>query len=342
MVLSANDEGEEALKTTGLTAPLSGARILVTGGAGFIATNLIEALLPASEVVVLDSLERNALALSPARRHNRLRIVKGDVRDQRLMARMVDGADYVVHMAAIAGVTTIVNRPAHALDVNLIGSYTLLSALRKKRGLNRFIDFSTSEVYGPHVFRARESGMTTVGSVYEPRWFYAVGKLAAEFLARAHYLEHGIPAVCIRPFNVYGPYQVGEGAVRNFMSAALAGRPLTVHAQGEQIRSWCYVDDMTRAILLALTKRAAIGQHFNIGNPRATTSTLALAQTVLRLTGSRSMIRYRNIKYPDVEVRVPSIHAAQRYLGYEPRVDLDEGLQLTIDWYRKHPGALNT
>jgi len=313
---------------------LAGARVLITGGAGFIATHVIAALVDECEIVVLDNLRRNALGLAPWRRHPNLRVIRGDVLDARTVRRAVDGADYVLHMAAIAGVHTVVHNPASTLQVNLLGTHTVLNALRRRQSLKRFIDFSTSEVYGPHVFRASEQGMTTQGSVYQPRWFYAVSKLASEYLTRSYHIEFGMPTACIRPFNVYGPYQYGEGAVRNFVAAALSNRTLVVHGEGEQIRSWCYVDDMVDAILACLVRTAAVGHHFNVGNPRATTATLELARMVLRLTGSDAPIRFRRIRYPDVEVRVPSIAEAERRLGFRPRVDLEEGLSRTIEWFR--------
>jgi nucleoside-diphosphate-sugar epimerase len=301
-------------------AELAGARVLITGGAGFIATNVIEQLLPHCRVVVLDNRRRNALSFAPFRRHKHLTVLAGDVCDPRTVRRAVDGADYVLHMAAIAGVGTVVRHPARTLQVNLLGTHAVLSALRRRKAVRRFIDFSTSEVYGPHVFRAR--------------WFYAVSKLASEYLTRAYHLEFGIPTVCMRPFNVYGPYQYGEGAVRNFILAALAGRPLVVHGEGEQIRSWCYVSDMVAAVLAAMVSPRAVGHHFNIGNPGATTSTLELANMILRLSGSRSRIRLKRIAYPDVEVRVPSIVEAQRRLRYRPQVSLEDGLQRTLAWFR--------
>lgn len=319
-----------------LTRQLQGAQILITGGAGFISTNFIASVIDRCKVVVLDSLARNCLSTSPLSRHRNLTMIQGDVQDARVVARAVAGADYVLHMAAIAGVGTVVNNPARTLHVNLLGTYNVLGALQRQNSARRFIDFSTSEVYGPHVFRANEQGMTTQGSVYQPRWFYAVSKLASEFLTRAYHLEFGLPTACIRPFNVYGPHQLGEGAIRNFVMAALQGQPLIVHGEGEQIRSWCYVSDMVDAITACLVRKEAIGHHFNIGNPRATTSTLELARMIIRLAGSKSRIVFRKIKYPDVEVRVPSIREAERALGFRPLVDIEPGLVQTIDWYRRY------
>lgn len=316
---------------------LAGSRVLITGGAGFIATNVIEAIADHCKITVLDTLTRNALSLAPWGRHKNIRHIVGDVQDQSVVGAAVRDADYILHMAAIAGVQTVVRQPAKTLHINLLGTYNVLRAAQKRGRVKRFVDFSTSEVYGPNVFRADEHGMTTLGSVYQPRWFYAVSKLASEFLTHAYYEEVQLPTACIRPFNVYGAYQTGEGAIRNFVLNALTHRPIVVHGEGEQIRSWCYVSDMVDAVLACLTRDAAVGKHFNIGNPRATTSTLELANMVVRLTESKSRVTLRKIKYPDVEVRVPSIAEARRHLGYKPAIGIEAGLQKAIEWYRAHP-----
>lgn len=314
---------------------LKGARLFITGGAGFLATNLIEVLVNDCEIVALDNLRRNSSAYAPWRGHRHFDLVCGDVLDEEAVRICSLGADYILHMAAIAGVNVVVNNPATTLKTNLIGTMNVLEVARKHcLGVRRVVDFSTSEVYGPHVYRAREDGLTSQGPVYEPRWNYAVSKLASEFLAHSYYTEYGVPTCAIRPFNVFGPYQLGEGAIRNFVAWALAGDPLVVHGNGDQVRSWCYVDDMTRAILAVLTRDEAVGHHFNVGNPRATTSTLELARMVIRLTGGESPVVSRAIAYRDVEVRVPSVAFAKERLGWEPQVDLEDGIQRTIDWWR--------
>ena len=127
--------------------------------------------------------------------------------------------------------------------------------------------------------------MTTIGSVGEARWTYAVSKLAGEHMAHAYYDELGVPTVTVRPFNVYGPGQIGGGAIRAFIEAALAGRDLTIHGDGSQIRAWCYVDDMVDGVLLCLERPSAVGESFNIGNARSAVTIFDLAQRIKRLTG---------------------------------------------------------
>src|SRR5207244_12646367 len=126
----------------------------------------------------------------------------------------------------------------------------------------------TSEVFGQHAFDVREGQVSTIGSVGEARWTYAVSKLAGEHMAHAYHEELGLPAVTVHPFNVYGPGQIGGGAIRAFIEAALAGRDLVVHGNGSQIRAWCYVDDMVEAALLCLERPEAVGHSFHVGDPR--------------------------------------------------------------------------
>src|SRR5690606_1938519 len=199
----------------------------------------------------------------------------------------------------------------------------------------RFIDFSTSEVFGRYAYQVTEFDATTLGAVGEARWTYAVAKLSTEHLAMNYEKEFGLPCCSIRPFNIYGPRQVGEGAVHHFIKRALTGEPLVVHNDGAQIRAWCYIDDIVDAILLALDKDEAVGHSFNIGNPRSTVTIYNLAREIVRLSSSRSHIEMVPWPHPDVELRVPSVGKAKELLEWSARVDLEEGLLRTIYWYRK-------
>ena len=177
--------------------------------------------------------------------------------------------------------------------------------------------------------------MSTIGSVGEARWTYAVSKLAGEHMAHAYHDEIGMPTVTVHPFNVYGPGQIGGGAIRAFIEDALAGRNLTIHGDGSQIRAWCYVDDMVDGVLLGLERPEAVGQAFNIGNPRSTVTVFDLATRIKRLTGCAGELVFQPLHYADVELRIPNVEKARTVLGWEPRVELDEGLEKTIAWYRQ-------
>jgi len=239
-----------------------------------------------------------------------------------------------VHLAAIAGVDDVINHPVLTMKVNLLGTYHILEA-GLRNSVERLIDFSTSEVFGSYAYKVQEADATSLGAIGESRWTYAVSKLATEHLAHNYYKEFGLPTVSIRPFNIYGPRQVGQGAIHSFIAKALRGEDLIIHNDGSQIRAWCFVDDIVDGVLLALTKSEAVGQAFNIGNPRSVVTVYNLAREVIRLSASKSTIRFEHVERADVELRVPSIEKARNLLGYQPKVDLEEGLLRTIDWYRQ-------
>ena len=227
------------------------------------------------------------------------------------------------------------------MRVNMIGTYNALeAALATKDTLERFVDFSTSEVFGTHAFHVDETHATTTGSVGEARWTYAVSKLAGEHMAHAYHDELGLPTVSVRPFNVFGPGQIGGGAIRAFIEAALAGGDLTIHGDGSQIRAWCYVDDMVDAVMRCLERPEAVGQSFNVGNARSAVTIFDLAQRIKRLTGCPGEIVFQPIHYVDVELRIPNVEKARALLGWEPQVELDDGLARTIAWYRERRPAL--
>lgn len=310
-------------------------RILLTGGLGFIGTALARQLLEYNEVVIYDNGHRNSLKDSGLAEHTNLEIIAGDVLDAAAMTAAVRDCQVVVHLAAIAGVDTVLQMPVMTMKVSIIGTYNALEAALAEPKIERFIDFSTSEVFGAYAYKVVESDVTTVGAVGEARWTYAVSKLATEHLAHNYYRQYGLPALSIRPFNIYGPGQVGDGAIHTFIRRALRNEPLHIHNDGSQIRAWCYIDDIVSAVMLALEKPAAIGEAFNIGNPRSVCTIYDLARQIVRLAGSQSEIIFVKWPHTDIELRVPNISKARTVLGYEPQVDLEEGLARTIEWYRE-------
>jgi UDP-glucose 4-epimerase len=314
---------------------LSGKKIVITGGAGFIGTTLARRLVDGNQVTAVDNLHRDALSGTDLAEHPNFELHQGDVLDAGAMTELARGATHIVHCAGIAGVDTVLESPVRTMRVNLIGTYNVLeAALGTKDTLERFVEFSTSEVFGTHAINAREGNVTTIGSVGEARWTYAVSKLAGEHMAHAYHDELRLPTVTVRPFNVYGPGQIGGGAIRAFIETALAGSDLTIHGDGSQIRAWCYVDDMVEAVLLSLERPEAVGQSFNIGNARSTVTIYDLAQRIKRLTACPGEITFQPLHYADVEIRMPNVEKARELLGFEARVDLDEGLERTIAWYR--------
>jgi UDP-glucose 4-epimerase len=315
---------------------LSGKRILITGGAGFIGTTLARRLLAENDIVAYDNLHRDTLSATDLAEHPRFTFVQGDVLDLDHLVEVARGVTHFVHAAAIAGVDTVLASPVRTMRVNTIGTYNALeAALATRDTLERLIEFSTSEVFGQHAFNVAEGHVTTIGSVGEARWTYAVSKLAGEHMAHAYHDELGLPTVSVRPFNVYGPGQIGGGAIRAFIEAALDGRDLTIHGDGSQIRAWTYVDDMVEGLLVALEHPAAVGESFNIGNPRSAVTIFDLAQRIKRLSGCDGDIVFQPLHYTDVELRIPNAAKARELLGFEANIELDDGLARTIDWYRE-------
>ena len=313
-------------------------KIFITGGAGFIGSTLIGQLVERNQIVAYDNLARNALQTKPWKDHKNLQLVVGDVLDYDHVAKSLEGADIVVHCAAIAGIDTVVKNPVATMRVNMVGSANVLEAASKLEHCDRVVCFSTSEVFGTNAFRSSELDKTSIGTIGEARWTYAVSKLAEEHLAIAYFHHQWLRVAVVRPFNVYGPGQVGEGALRTFILRALKDETIKINGDGTQIRAWCYVDDMVRGTLLAMEHPKAVGESFNIGNQRAVTTIYGLANTVIRVLNSKSKIEFVYKDYADVELRIPDVKKARDLIGFEAKVDLDEGIQLTAEAYRSQMG----
>lgn len=313
---------------------IRGKHVLITGGAGFIGSALVGRLVDDNQVVVYDNLSRDSLKDRSYKNHANLRVVEGDVLDFEHLSRSMRGIDIIVHCAAIAGIDTVIKSPVTTMRVNMVGSANVLEAASNLPRCERVVCFSTSEVFGQRAFRSSEADNAVLGQVGEARWTYAVSKLAIEHLAIAYYQERWLPATVVRPFNVYGPGQVGEGALKTFVIRALDGAPLEVHGDGTQIRAWCFIEDLLDGVMLAMVHPKAVGESFNIGNQKAVTTIYGLANTVVRVLDSKSRIAFTRRDYADVELRIPSVRKAREALGFEARVDLEQGIRLTADFYR--------
>jgi nucleoside-diphosphate-sugar epimerase len=181
-----------------------------------------------------------------------------------------------------------------------------------------------------------EDTPTAIGPAAEARWSYAIAKLAGEHLVKAYHRQAGIPVVTVRPFNVFGPRRLGSHAVLSFILNALQGNPIEVHGDGSQIRSWCYIDDFCDALVEMIARPGAVGEDFNVGNPKNTITIYELARMVLEVTGRTVPIMLTDSPFPDIEIRVPSLEKARQILDYRPVYDLRQGLKLTADWYREN------
>jgi dTDP-glucose 4,6-dehydratase len=310
-------------------------RVLVTGAAGFIGSHLTDFLLArGAEVIGMD----NFITGSPDNLrhladHPRFTLVSHNVTE----FIQVDGPlDWVLHLASPASPRDYLELPIQTLKVGSLGTYRALGLALAKRA--RFLLASTSEVYGdPLVHPQREDYWGNVNPI-GPRGVYDEAKRFAEALTMAYHRAHGLDTRIVRIFNAYGPrMRLNDGrAIPAFISQALTGRPLTVFGDGSQTRSFQYIDDLIDGIWRLM--QAPVNEPVNIGNPQEMTL-LELAKRILRLTGSRSTIVFRPLPEDDPKVRQPDITRARRLLDWEPRVDTDEGLRLTIDWFRQRLGA---
>jgi UDP-glucose 4-epimerase len=305
-------------------------RYLVTGGAGFIGSHLIESLINRSDqVVVLDNLSTGS-SKNLSKVADQITVHHGSVLDQQLVDKLVADCDYVIHLAAALGVFNIVNKPLESLKTNLQGSEIILQAADKYR--KPVLIASTSEIYGKNEkVPLNEEDDRIIGHPLKSRWSYSEAKAVDESLAYFYHLENKLPVRIVRFFNTVGPRQVGHYGmvVPRFIEAALKNEPLSIYGSGEQIRCFCHIADVIKALLLVIDSEQAIGEVFNIGNNQQS-SINQLADRVIKLLGSKSKIEripYADA-YPegfeDMQRRVPDISKIKRVLGWSPQLNLDQ------------------
>ncbi|HSS74404.1 MAG TPA: UDP-glucuronic acid decarboxylase family protein [Gaiellaceae bacterium] len=298
---------------------------LVTGGAGFLGSHLCEALLAKGHrVICLDNLETGSLANVAALRDEGFAFLNHDVSEP---IAIDEPLDFVYHLAALASPIDYMRLPLHSLKTGSYGTHHALGLAKWKRA--RFLLASTSEVYGdPEVHPQPETYWGNVNPI-GPRGVYDEAKRYAEALTMAYHRQQGLDTAIVRIFNTYGPrMRPNDGrAIPNFLSQALAEKPLTVYGDGSQTRSFCYVDDLIRGLILL----GESGEHLpvNIGNPGEYTI-LQLAEAVVAATGSPSQIVYEALPVDDPQVRQPDITRARQILGWEPEIELDDGLRRTL------------
>ncbi|MGE6992008.1 NAD-dependent epimerase/dehydratase family protein [Pseudomonas sp. NPDC047961] len=311
---------------------ISGKKIFITGGAGFIGSTLASKLCDKNEIVLFDNMDRDTASGTGILDHGNVTLVKGNILDKDSLKSAMNGSNIVVHAAAIAGIDNTVRSPVRTMTVNMIGTANVLEVASELSALERFLEFSTSEIFGSRAFKSEEIDHSVMGAVGEARWTYAVSKLAGEHLTHAYNRQCGMPTVTVRPFNIYGPGQTGEGAISIMIRKALNNEDIYIFGDGTQIRAWCYVDDMVEGLMLALEKPDAVGESFNIGNSRAVTTVFGLAETICRVLNSKSEIVFRDALSADIELRIPSVEKAKGLLGFQAKVDLEEGLRRTAAW----------
>ncbi len=305
-------------------------RVLVTGAAGFIGSHLCEALIDhGCEVVGMD----NFITGSRDNLHH-VRDRPGFVFVEHNVTNHIGleaPLDWVLHFASPASPLDYLELPIQTLKVGALGTHNALGVARAKGA--RFLLASTSEVYGdPLVHPQREDYWGNVNPI-GPRGVYDEAKRFAEAMTMAYHRVHGIETRIVRIFNTYGPrMRLNDGrAIPAFMTQALRSEPLTVFGDGSQTRSFQFISDLVDGIWRMMQRGTT--EPVNIGNPQEMTL-LELAKRILRLTNSRSEIVFRPLPVDDPKVRQPDITRARTRLGWEPRVDTDEGLKLTVEWFK--------
>ena len=316
---------------------------LISGGAGFIGSHLAEKLLEDNrEVFVVDDLSTGRLEnIEHLKTNENFHFIKGSVLDEDLMKELIGKVEQVYHLAAAVGVKKILKEPLDCLLTNINGTEIVLKQAEKKHV--KVLIASSSEVYGKgDKVPFKEEDDRIYGSVYNNRWIYAFSKGIDEFLGLAYFKEKNLPVIVTRFFNVIGPRQVGRYGmvVPTFIKQALNNEPITVYGDGEQTRSFAYVEDIVEALIKLMATKQAEGQVINLGADKEI-SINNLAKKIKELTNSSSKITHipYNQAYPDgfedLRRRVPDISNVKRMIGYEPRFSLEETIKKIIKYQQQ-------
>ena len=327
--------------TTPQTRLIGGSRYLVTGGAGFIGSHLVEALLKKGQTVrVLDNfatgkranlegiIARNRIAAGDPH----LTVIEGDIRDPKVCAEAVRGVDYVLHQAALPSVPRSIIDPVGTTAVNVTGTLNLLWAAKEAK-VKRFVFASSSSVYGDTPVLPKVESIPP-----NPLSPYAVSKLAGEQFCKVFHRAYGLPTVALRYFNVYGPRQDPESqyaaVIPRFVSALKAGKTVTIYGDGKQSRDFTFIDDCVRANLLACRSRHAVGEAMNIAYGRRTTINALFAE-IARLLKVSAEPEYAEARPGDVKHSLADLHRAEALLGYTPNTDIKSGLKRVVAWWSR-------
>ena len=315
-------------------------RTLVTGGAGYIGSHLVDRLVHLNhEVTVIDDLSTGNLTNLQAV-HSDIRFVEATILDADVVDTLVADADVVFHLAAAVGVGHIIEQPLRSLVINTKGAENVITACVKHD--RRLLLASTSEIYGKTTkMPMSEDDDRVLGSTTIARWGYSTAKAIDEHLALAH-AEHGLRMSIVRYFNSYGPRLDPRGygsVVANLMRQAIDNEPLTVHGDGSQPRCFTYVDDTVEGTLRAALDLRGEGKIFNVGNDHET-SIIDLATTIIAMTGSSSAVQHISYEqrfgkgFEDTKRRIPDVQRARTVLDFNAGISLQDGLQRTLAWWR--------
>ncbi|MDD5680514.1 MAG: GDP-mannose 4,6-dehydratase [Candidatus Omnitrophica bacterium] len=320
-------------------------KALITGGAGFVGSHLAEELLKRKdEVVIIDNLSTGSMDnIKHLKGKKRFKCHIGSVMDEHLMSKLVRECDVIYHLAAAVGVKYIIDNPLDSIKTNVEGTAIVLK-LANKFGKKKILITSTSETYGKNMDRKKafkETDDSVLGTSTIPRWSYACTKKLDEFISLAYFKEKKLPVVIVRLFNTCGPRQTGRYGmvVPRFIKQALAGRPITVYGSGAQTRCFTYVKDVVRALIGLMNCEKAVGEIFNLGNPKSI-SINNLAKKVKRFAKSKSRIEHVPYEkayekgFEDMMHRHPDITKIKKAINFRPETDIDEVIVKTIEFFK--------
>jgi UDP-glucose 4-epimerase len=310
-----------------------GACALVTGGAGFIGSHVVDRLMrDGADVHVLDDMSNGSLNnLSEWADNTRLKLIKGDIRNRDSVQEALENVEVVFHQAAKVSVPLSVQNPLLVMDINVLGSTVLLNECRKA-DVKKVVVASSSSIYGDTPTLPKIESMQP-----NPISPYAVSKLAAESVALSFYRTYGISTTSLRYFNVYGPRQRGgsyAGVISIFISRAFNNEPLPIDGDGEQTRDFTYVSDVVECNILAAESSRSKGQIYNVGGGSRITINY-LADEIIQSAGSDSPKIHQDPRIGDVRDSMAGLGKITDHLGYTPKVDLSSGIRKTIDWTRQ-------
>ena len=315
---------------------------LITGGAGFIGSHLAEELLnQGNQVIVIDDLSTGSIEnIEHLKREKNFQYFIDSIKNESLMAELIDKCDVIYHLAAAVGVRLIVESPVHTIETNIAGTEIILKLANKKK--KKIIITSSSEVYGKsNAIPFKENGDLVFGPTYKGRWSYACSKAIDEFLAIAYYKEKKLPIVIARLFNTVGPRQTGTYGmvIPTFIKQALLNHPITVFGDGKQSRCFAHVKDVIKGIIDLAHHPNAIGGIFNIGSTEEITIE-KLAKLVKKITKSDSKVVYIPYDeayeegFEDMLKRAPNISKIQKLTDYKPTINIEGIIKNVIEYFR--------
>lgn len=314
-------------------------KVLVTGGAGFIGSHLVERLLAdGCQVTTIDNLSTGSMEnIESFKDDPRFDFVEGDILNAGMMESLAEHSDVIFHLAAAVGVQLIADDPVHTIETNIGGTEAVLEAANKFGA--RVLIASSSEVYGKsEAVPFSEDDDLVLGSTSMSRWAYACSKAVDEFLGQAFHQQYGLGVVVARFFNTIGPRQTGRyGMVApRFVEKALKDEPVQIYGTGKQTRCFCYVGDLVEAVIKLMNYEQAAGRVFNIGSGEEI-SIEALADMIIQMTGSKSKKQFVSYEkaygrpIEDMMRRVPSLERVKEAIAWEPKTDLSETLRIIIE-----------